>query len=127
MPTLHPTGTNLSILLGGHQYSSSSEMPDEATLVRQGIDTVRLHLGVEEEPALALAHRQVDCIPQYQVGHVERMQELHEALDRIGGLSVVGASYDGVGVNDCIWSGLQTAERLIREGRATGLESVAKQ
>ena len=115
-----PDQTKLSVLLGGHQYTQN-DMPDEATLVTQAIETVERHLKVKMKPNLAVAHQQKDCIPQYGVGHVDRMKELHTALEGKA-VSLIGASYDGVGVNDCIWSGLQTADKLVKDGQATGLE-----
>lgn len=118
-----PDQTKLSVLLGGHQYAKD-EMPDKPTLVHQAVDTVARHLGVESKPTLGIAHQQKDCIPQYGVGHVDRMRELHTALEGKS-VSLIGASYDGVGVNDCIWSGLQTADKLVRDGHVTGLEGIS--
>ncbi|PWN36344.1 Protoporphyrinogen oxidase, partial [Meira miltonrushii] len=54
---------------------------------------------------------QKDCIPTYTVGHMERMYELHQALKKTENapLSVLGASYTGVSLNDCILHARRTA------------------
>lgn len=58
---------------------------------------------------------QKDCIPTYTVGHVERMDELHQALKKTENapLSVLGASYTGVSLNDCILYARRTAMRTV--------------
>ncbi|MCO5589730.1 hypothetical protein L7F22_043698 [Adiantum nelumboides] len=58
---------------------------------------------------------QKDCIPTYTVGHFERMDELHQALKKKENapLSVLGASYTGVSLNDCILYARRTALRTV--------------
>lgn len=58
---------------------------------------------------------QKDCIPTYTVGHFERMDELHRALKRNNAapLSVLGASYTGVSLNDCILNARRSAIRTV--------------
>lgn len=73
---------------------------------------------------------QKDCIPTYTVGHIERMDELHQALKKSENapLSVLGASYTGVSLNDCILYARRTALRTVISelkddlGNKSGLE-----
>jgi oxygen-dependent protoporphyrinogen oxidase len=54
-------------------------------------------------PARAEAHAVVRwpaSMPQYGIGHVDRVSRVRASLP--GGVFVTGASYDGVGVSDCI-------------------------
>jgi len=44
-------------------------------------------------------------LPQYTVGHLERVTTVRSAVARHPGLAVAGAAYDGVGVPACIRSG----------------------
>jgi oxygen-dependent protoporphyrinogen oxidase len=53
-------------------------------------------------------------MPQYELGHLERVARVEVALERHPGLAVAGAAYRGVGVPDCIRSGEEAAESVAR-------------
>jgi oxygen-dependent protoporphyrinogen oxidase len=112
-------GTKLTVMLGGHWYNNLDEVPDEATALEHAKSVVRRHLGITMEPSASLVSQQQDCIPQYTVGHTSRLKSAHnELLRRFGGrLKVTGSSYGGVGLNDCVVSGMEIA------GYAAGDES----
>ena len=82
------------------------------------------HLDVEEEPLFAQATLQKDCIPQYTVGHEQRMIQLDQVLRKRwdGRLLVAGNSYAGVGVNDCVRGALDVVLGLTEGRWKTGLE-----
>jgi oxygen-dependent protoporphyrinogen oxidase len=50
-------------------------------------------------------------MPQYEVGHLERVARLRRALPT--GVEVVGQAYDGVGVPDCVRAANEVSERLL--------------
>lgn len=59
----------------------------------------------------AYIHRQ--CIPQYVVGHADRLQKIRQYISQnILPLDLIGASFDGVSVNDCIHNAHQTVDNL---------------
>lgn len=132
--------TKMSVLLGGHHWSSLSTFPTAGDLQEQALNVVETHLGISKSlspPSHVQVHIQRDCIPQYLVGHKERMRDLHrvlmdgktgeekEVVGWDGRLSLVGASYSGVGVNDCVKSAWDAARRLNQHGRSSGLEGFA--
>ena len=86
---------------------------------------LRRHLHITEEPRAVLVTLQKDCIPQYMVGHCDRMSQLHQDLvkEYNGRWRVAGSSYCGVGVNDCIRSAYETVRDLVAQRGLTGLES----
>jgi oxygen-dependent protoporphyrinogen oxidase len=53
-------------------------------------------------------------MPQYVLGHPERLERIDERLERHPGLSLAGAAYRGVGIPDCIESGERAAESVAR-------------
>jgi oxygen-dependent protoporphyrinogen oxidase len=63
-----------------------------------------------DAPAEAAVVRWPSSMPQYELGHVERVVRIREALP--AGIFVVGQPYDGVGVPDCIRGAGETAERV---------------
>jgi oxygen-dependent protoporphyrinogen oxidase len=52
-------------------------------------------------------------IPQYVVGHYNRVKEIRRYIDdnRLG-LDLTGASLDGVSVNDCVHNAFKVVEQL---------------
>ena len=52
-------------------------------------------------------------MPQYAVGHVEKVARIRDAVAAVPGLAVCGATYDGVGIPACIASARQAAGRVL--------------
>jgi protoporphyrinogen/coproporphyrinogen III oxidase len=63
--------------------------------------------------ATARIHRWPDAMPQYEVGHLDRMAAIDQACSRHPGLFVIGNAYRGVGIPDCVREAKQTAERIL--------------
>jgi len=86
---------------------------DDASIRKTVLKYLRITMSITAEPDEVFISRSNSCIPQYLVGHYERV-EAARALIKGHGLPLVvaGASYDGVSVNDCIYSGRRTAEYL---------------
>ena len=57
-------------------------------------------------------------LPQYAVGHLDRVRRVRAAVARQPGLAVAGAAYDGVGVPAVARSGQQAARTAMREDGA---------
>jgi protoporphyrinogen/coproporphyrinogen III oxidase len=52
------------------------------------------------------------AMPQYEVGHLDRVARIASALERTPGVVVTGAAYEGVGIADCIRQGGEAATRV---------------
>jgi oxygen-dependent protoporphyrinogen oxidase len=52
-------------------------------------------------------------MPQYVLGHPERLQRIEAALARLPGLALAGNGYKGIGIPDCIHSGEVAAEKIL--------------
>lgn len=70
-------------------------------------------LGVRAEPLFSQLHRWPRGMPQYVLGHAERLARIDERVSEIPGLAVAGAAYRGVGIPDCIASGEDAAESIV--------------
>jgi oxygen-dependent protoporphyrinogen oxidase len=97
--------------VGGAGREAALERSDQelVALVRADLRHV---MGVTEEPALARVFRWPRAMPQYLVGHLERLAVIEERLTRLPGVFLAGAAYRGVGIPDCIRDGLSAAERV---------------
>ncbi len=69
-------------------------------------------LGVRGEPLFARVSRHERSMPQYHVGHRDRVAHLRALLAGHPRLALAGNAYDGVGVPDCVQSGEAAAERV---------------
>jgi protoporphyrinogen/coproporphyrinogen III oxidase len=78
-------------------------------------------LGVTAEPALIRVQRWPLGMPQYVLGHLERLERIEGALAERPGLAVAGAAYRGVGIPDCIRSGETAAESVVRALAGAGV------
>ncbi|KAG0205335.1 hypothetical protein BGX28_003043 [Mortierella sp. GBA30] len=125
----------LTAMIGGHMFDDviahqesdssalSSQRPSaklseeelESFFQKSATDAVRKHLQIDADPEMVKVHINHDCIPQYLVGHLQRMQSLDQTLrrDYDGLLAVTGAGYLGVSVNDCIKNAREVAEDLV--------------
>jgi oxygen-dependent protoporphyrinogen oxidase len=71
-------------------------------------------LGVSAMPLLTRVHRWPLGMPQYVLGHPDRVARIEERLTEHPGLAVAGAAYRGVGIPDCIASGEAAADSVAR-------------
>ena len=71
-------------------------------------------LGVAAIPMLTRVHRWTLGMPQYVLGHPDRLERIEAALASHPGLALAGAAYRGVGIPDCIASGEAAAESVAR-------------
>ncbi|WP_456410202.1 protoporphyrinogen oxidase [Oceanithermus sp.] len=92
----------------GEPADGSEEALEKAALA----DLARL-LGFEPRPQRTWTFRWPRGMPQYTVGHLERVAEIEKALGRWPGLELIGAAYRGVGLPEVVRDGRQAAERLL--------------
>ncbi|QSQ19946.1 protoporphyrinogen oxidase [Pyxidicoccus parkwayensis] len=85
---------------------------DEEALVALAREELKALSGVTATPSFSQVFRWERGIPQYNVGHLERVSSIDAALQRWPGLHLTGNAYKGVGLNDCIRNGAQLAESL---------------
>ena len=68
-------------------------------------------LRITSPPLFHRIHRWPRAMPQYTMGHTQRVAWIETRLENHSGLEVAGAAYKGVGIPDCIASGTAAAER----------------
>jgi len=98
--------------VGRHREEQVLQVPDEE-LVRTALDDLADAVGLCVRPVDAHVRRWGGALPQYAVGHLERVARVRTAVSRQPGLAVCGATYDGLGIPACIASaGLAVAQVL---------------
>ena len=108
----------LRCFAGGALQPDLLDQPDELleAQVREDLEAL---LGISGTPILCRTTRYPDCMPQYNVGHLDRVERIETRLKRFPTLALAGKSYRGVGIADCIHGGETAAEGIV-EGLAQG-------
>jgi protoporphyrinogen/coproporphyrinogen III oxidase len=69
-------------------------------------------LGPLPTPHISVVRRWPQSLPQYAVGHLERIARLRKLVTRFPGLQLVGNAYYGVGLPDMVRMGREAARRI---------------
>jgi oxygen-dependent protoporphyrinogen oxidase len=72
-------------------------------------------LGPLPEPQVTVVRRWPRSLPQYAVGHLERMKKLDSRARAFKGLSLLGNGYRGVGVPDLVRDARSAARQIADE------------
>jgi oxygen-dependent protoporphyrinogen oxidase len=94
--------------VGGARNQDLVELEDNelVSLVRKEFQEI---LGISATPVLVRVHRWRKGMPQYTLGHLQRVAEIEKQAANFPGLFIAGGSYRGVGIGDCIRSGEKAA------------------
>jgi oxygen-dependent protoporphyrinogen oxidase len=106
--------------LGGRRDPSLVAAPDSELLMRVHGELTRL-VGVSEPPGFNEVTRWPRGIPQYTLGHLQRIAAVERAEQEVRGLHFCANYRGGVAISDCITNGEAMAQRIARElsaGRA---------
>ncbi|WP_028596348.1 protoporphyrinogen oxidase [Paenibacillus assamensis] len=89
------------------------DWPDDA-LKRTVRNELKELMNIDIEPKFMEVTRLHRSMPQYDVGHVQRIAAFRQQLSQsLPGIAVAGGAYDGVGMPDCITSGRKAGEQAV--------------
>ena len=109
-PCRAPSGTALlRVFLGGATQPELFDRDDETlkTIVRAELYDL---LGVKGEPLFAEVARHPRAMPQYTLGHIDRVEEIRRQAAKHSRLILAGNAYEGVGIPDTIRAAEHAAE-----------------
>jgi oxygen-dependent protoporphyrinogen oxidase len=102
----------LRVMIGGATDPHVLDL-DDAALVAQARADLRATMGLTIAPEMVRVIRHARGIPQYTIGHLDRLARIDAELARFPGLFVAGNSYRGVSINNCIADAPVIAERVL--------------
>ncbi len=79
--------------------------------------------GVRGAPVATRVTRWGGALPQYTVGHLDRVSRIRSSVSALPGLAVCGAAYDGVGIPACVGTARTAVGRVmafLTTGRPAG-------
>jgi protoporphyrinogen/coproporphyrinogen III oxidase len=118
-----PEGWELIRVFIGRAGQEDVLAADDETLVALAVDEVSARLGVTAPASLTRVRRWPHGMPQYLLGHPERVTRIEAACSKHPGLYLAGNAFRGVGLPDCIASGERAAEAAAAYLRASRLMS----
>jgi len=72
-------------------------------------------IEIKQDPELTIVSRWINAMPQYTVGHQERMKNVREGIKKeLPGIFIAGGSYNGVGLPDCIKQGEEAVAEVLK-------------
>ena len=93
---------------------AGQEFPwDEQELLGLAKEELQQTLGVTANPLFSRVFRWDKAMPQYNLGHPERLKRIDAALEHHPDLALAGNGYRGIGIPDCIHSGELAVERIL--------------
>ncbi len=110
-----PEGYALLRIMVGGARASDLAMQQESALLQMIRKELADIIGLGAEPDFVRIYRHEMAIPQYTVGHTERLRNMGEILRKQKNLYLTGNAYFGVSVNDCIENSAGLAEKIIEE------------
>jgi oxygen-dependent protoporphyrinogen oxidase len=113
-----PAGLTVLRASVGRAGETADLQRDDSELTAVVLAELPALIGVDARPIDSLVTRWGGGLPQYAVGHVEKVARIRASVAAVPGLAVCGATYDGVGIPACIASARQAADRVLgREGQ----------
>ncbi|HEU4565078.1 MAG TPA: protoporphyrinogen oxidase [Gemmatimonadaceae bacterium] len=120
-----PAGKALfRLFMGGAGREELLHRSDDALLELARAE-LRETMGIATLPELARVRRWERTMPQYTIGHLDRLAAMDRALAALPRVALAGNAYRGVGIPDCVRSGREAAERISATLAREGVRSIA--
>ena len=101
----------LRVFVGGALQPEMFGLDETEMLNRVESDLHEL-LGITSRPLFAEVSKWQNSMPQYEVGHLDRIAAIENSVRELRGLTLAGNAYRGAGIPDCIRSGETAAESI---------------
>ncbi len=99
----------------GRAGESTALQTGDAALVERVLADLAEALGPLPSPADAHVQRWGGALPQYEVGHLDRVATVRSSVAGVHGLEVCGAAYDGVGIAAVVAGAQAAVSRLLSD------------
>lgn len=99
--------------VGGY-YNEDLIFMDDEDMIKMVKGELKDIMGINADPILARLYRWKKAMPQYTIGHDERLTILNRMLSKEHGLFLTGSAYRGIGISGCINDADLTADAVIK-------------
>jgi oxygen-dependent protoporphyrinogen oxidase len=103
----------LRVFVGGANNEELVSLSDDEMLgmIQEELGDI---MGVEGDPILTRIYRWEKSMPQYLVGHLEKVAQIEEKTNLQPGLFLTGCAYKGIGISDTVHDAEIVAEKAVK-------------
>jgi oxygen-dependent protoporphyrinogen oxidase len=112
-PHRAPEGFSLLRVFAGRAGMQDDLPTDQAGLIQLAREELLQTLEITALPLFAKVFFWENAMPQYNLGHPARLEQIEAATARLPGLFLAGNGYRGIGIPDCIHSGEIAAGKVL--------------
>lgn len=114
-PHRAPEGYALLRVFVGRAGQEDDIPQDEAGLLAVAQEELLLTLGITAQPVYTRVYYWDRAMPQYNLGHPQRLERIDAAVEKLPALALAGNGYRGIGIPDCIHSGEVAAGQVLEQ------------
>ena len=116
-PQVRPDGKVVVRLSAGKAGDHRIDNLDDGELTARLLSEMHAATGAAANPVASRVNRWPLSFPQYDVGHLERVERLDREVEALGSIALAGAAYRGVGIPACIGSAERAVAVVTRSSR----------
>ena len=113
----------LTCMIGGARNPEAAKLDDDQ-LIQLVLADLRKTMGIAATPEFTRVLRHARGIPQYTIGHPQRLARIDARLPTHTGLTLSGNSYRGVAINACVAEARRLAAPILAKGLTSAADSV---
>ncbi len=106
-------GVQFRTMIGGDGNHESIKLSDDK-LQKLAISDLSKILKIESEPDVVKIYKWKYGIPQFIIGHNDKLKIIEKELEKIQNIYLTGNAYYGIGLNDCIKQSYKVVNSLIK-------------
>lgn len=104
----------IRVFVGGGHHEELIHDLDDAGMVKTVLEELDTIVGIKANAQFSKVYRWRRGMPKYTVGHLDRISLLDRTLATHPGLHVIGCSYKGIGIGDCVHEAQIAAEKILK-------------
>lgn len=97
--------------VGGALNEELVSLSDEE-MIKMVKEELKDIMGIDAKPTLSRVFRFHKAMPQYTIGHEDKVTRIEQMVDGHDGLFLTGSAYRGIGISDCVHNGEITAKKV---------------
>ena len=104
----------IRVFVGGGHHEELVQELDDAGMVKMVLEELDTIVGIKANAQFSRVYRWFKGMPKYTVGHLNRVSALDRTISMHPGLHLIGCSYKGIGIGDCIHEAQIAAEKILQ-------------
>ena len=102
------------VFVGGGHHEELVHDLDDSCMVKMVLEELDAIVGLKADAHFSKVYRWNKGMPKYTVGHLDRITLLDRTLSIHPGLHLIGCSYKGIGIGDCVHEAQIAAEKILK-------------